>query len=84
MMEIGGNTATGFLQGITGTNVAARLGSPGGVVAATRSAVSGGISAAARSAASAVGAVGIPRFSSSSTARPSLQPSSRTSLDSSR
>ena len=56
MMEIGGNTATGFLQGITGTNVAG----PGsahlaGVVAATRSAVSGGISAAARGAAGASG-----------------------------
>ena len=59
MADLGTNTATGFLQGITGTNVAG----PGsahlaGVVAATRSAVSGGISAAARSASSAGGGGG--------------------------
>ncbi len=51
MMEIGGNTATGFLQGITGTNVAGPAAAHlGGVVAATKAAVSGGLSSAARSA----------------------------------
>ena len=50
-MEIGGNTATGFLQGITGTNVAGPAAAHlGGVVAATKEAVSGGLSSAARSA----------------------------------
>jgi TP901 family phage tail tape measure protein len=56
MMELGQHTATGFLQGITGTNVAGPAAAHlSGVVAATRSAVSGGISSAARGAGAAGG-----------------------------
>jgi hypothetical protein len=59
MAELGGHVSTGFLQGITGTNVAgpaaAHLSS---VISATQSAVSGSISSAARGAGAAAGGGG--------------------------
>jgi hypothetical protein len=59
MMELGGHTATGFLLGITGTQVAGPAAQHlSGVVGATQAALSGSMSSAARSAGAAGNAGG--------------------------